>query len=721
MRRREEAIAASRLAWDGANRHYLDLQLRRLRLLLERRVLWLRSQWHHDPRQETAAQVISDAHADWLLRVEDVAAETRFYASAAQAVTVGAQLRAAEADIEALVQSMGERAPALLVLAHSYRLSAFERDVLLLCLAPELDSTFGPLYAYAQDDMLRPWPTMHLALALAGGETVDRLQLRELFSETAPLRRRHLVHVANSASPGMAVMARVLSLDERIADYLCGNNRLDERIAAALRVLQPGPLTAGQEALASQISGALRTARTRKDPWPIVNLTGASDCGQREIAVAIGGQLQVNLLQVDLQRLTRLGNGDSLISLLEREALLLQTAFYVEASDDAAHDGSVPLLLDDLMQHRQWLLIVASEEPVRDKAAWVIRLPHPEVGDSLTLWQQALGTDAGQVQTLLPLLVEQFNFGGQNIARAVTQARQQAQLQGKPLTPSVLWSASRDTAVAELDELAQRIEPYYTWRDLVVTPDVRRQLDEIAAQVAHRYQVYEEWGYGPSLHRGRGISALFSGPSGTGKTMAAEVLANHLDLALYRIDLASIVNKYIGETEKNIRRVFDAAERSGAILFFDEADALFGKRTEVKDSHDRFANIEINYLLQRMEAYRGLAILATNRRAALDRAFLRRLRFVVEFGFPDAEHRRRIWQNAFPPGIPLEGIDYVRLARLEIAGGNIRNVALNAAFLAAADGGRVRMEHLLHAARREYAKIDKLESDVEFGEDRRRA
>jgi SpoVK/Ycf46/Vps4 family AAA+-type ATPase len=265
-----------------------------------------------------------------------------------------------------------------------------------------------------------------------------------------------------------------------------------------------------------------------------------------------------------------------------------------------------------------------------------------------------------------------------------------------------------------LGDLAQRLEPCYAWEDIVLPEDTRRQLREIADQVATRPQVYEAWGFGERLSRGRGISALFSGPSGTGKTMAAEILANHLRLDLYRVDLAGVVSKYIGETEKNLRSVFDAAERSGAILFFDEADSLFGRRSEVKDSHDRYANIEVNYLLQRMEDYRGLAILCTNRRSALDRAFLRRLRFLVEFPFPDWHHRLLIWQKVFPRRAPVASLDLHALAGLEIPGGNIRNIALNAAFLAAGQGTEIRMEHVLHAARREYTKIDKLPSEAEF-------
>jgi SpoVK/Ycf46/Vps4 family AAA+-type ATPase len=238
-------------------------------------------------------------------------------------------------------------------------------------------------------------------------------------------------------------------------------------------------------------------------------------------------------------------------------------------------------------------------------------------------------------------------------------------------------------------------------------------LRQIAVHVKHRFAVYDGWGFAGKGARGLGISALFAGESGTGKTMAAEVLANELHLDLYRIDLAAAVSKYIGETEKNLKRVFEAAEDSGAILLFDEADALFGKRSEVKDSHDRYANIEVSYLLQRMEAYRGLAILTSNLKNALDTAFMRRLRFVVQFPFPDAQQRELIWRGIFPAATPLEGVDCAKLARLNVAGGGIRNIAMNAAFLAAAAGSPVAMPHLLQAARSEAAKRERALSDAE--------
>jgi hypothetical protein len=276
-----------------------------------------------------------------------------------------------------------------------------------------------------------------------------------------------------------------------------------------------------------------------------------------------------------------------------------------------------------------------------------------------------------------------------------------------------LWAAVRVRARRDLGDLAQRIDPRAQWDDLVLPARQKALLRELVAQVRNRWRVYDRWGFADKSSRGLGLSALFAGQSGTGKTMAAEVIANTLDLDLHQIDLSSVVSKYIGETEKNLRRLFDAAEGSGTVLFFDEADALFGKRSEVKDSHDRYANIEVSYLLQRMEAYRGLAILATNMKGALDHAFLRRIRFVVEFPFPDAPARAEIWRHIFPAATPCEGLDPAQLARLQVPGGNIRAIALNAAFQAADEGVPVQMRHLLRAAQTEYSKLERPLSDAE--------
>jgi SpoVK/Ycf46/Vps4 family AAA+-type ATPase len=310
--------------------------------------------------------------------------------------------------------------------------------------------------------------------------------------------------------------------------------------------------------------------------------------------------------------------------------------------------------------------------------------------------------------------VSQFNLSTQSIRNATVDALARISDDSGTDLARAVWDACRTHARPRLEDLAQRIEPGADWEHLVLPVAQREILRDIAVHVRHRLTVYEHWGFGRSGARGLGISALFAGASGTGKTMAAEVLARELRLDLHRIDLSSVVSKYIGETEKNLRRIFDAAEEGGAILLFDEADALFGKRSEVKDSHDRYANIEVSYLLQRMECYRGLAILTTNFRSALDAAFLRRIRFVVQFPFPDAEQRAEIWRRIFPPATPTEGLDPALLARLSVAGGSIRNIAMHAAFLAVDRGEPVGMAHVLRAAQGEFSKLERPLIDAEI-------
>jgi SpoVK/Ycf46/Vps4 family AAA+-type ATPase len=326
------------------------------------------------------------------------------------------------------------------------------------------------------------------------------------------------------------------------------------------------------------------------------------------------------------------------------------------------------------------------------------------------LWKRSLGKGGEKLNGVLDDLSEQFRLS----ARAIHSTSTLVGSEDKSTSADKLWSACRSLSRPRLENLAQRLEPVADWDDLVL-PDLQMQtLRQLASQVRHRMKVYESWGFSGTGRRGLGVSALFTGESGTGKTMAAEVLAFHLRLDLYRIDLSSVVSKYIGETEKNLRQVFDAAEEGGVLLLFDEADALFGKRTEVKDSHDRYANIEVGYLLQRMEAYQGLAILTTNLKSSLDRAFQRRLRFIVNFPFPDASLREAIWSRAFPAKAPTHDLDPKKLGQLNMTGGNIRNVALNAAFLAAESKKPIEMRHVLQAARLEAQKIERSLSEAEI-------
>jgi shikimate kinase len=451
--------------------------------------------------------------------------------------------------------------------------------------------------------------------------------------------------------------------------------------------------------------------------FPILNLIGGADSGQREVAAAVARALHIKLFELDPTLISsHTHDTAAFVALLEREALLLQAAYFLDLTRLDELSGSLKHFITMMCMQTGMLVLLGNRDRLEHNSRLMnVSLPRLNSHDRTTLWQQNLDEAAPLLD--IPRIVQQFRFGPTAIRQAVQAAHSQAAMSSGERLPTMddVWTACRQQSEWQLDDLAQRIDPAYVWDDLVLPADASAQLREIAQQVQQRHRVYAAWGYEHKLNRGQGISVLFAGTSGTGKTMAAEVLAHTLDLPLYRIDLAGVVNKYVGETEKNLRRIFHAAEQSGTILFFDEADALFGKRTDVKDSHDRYANIEVNYLLQLMENYSGLAILATNRRQAMDRAFLRRLRFVVDFAFPGIDGRRRIWQRVFPQHVPVGRLDYNHLAQMEIAGGNIHSIALNATFLAAADGGVVEMKHIMAAARREYAKLDKVEPALAFG------
>jgi ATP-dependent 26S proteasome regulatory subunit len=653
--------------------HRLDLELHRLRLLFRLRVAQLRSEWNRDALEDDLrGATISDAQADRLLDEQDAAA-------AADPATL-----AALDDVQRAIADERDAFPAD-TLASTFALTAFERDVLLLCFAPEVDATFELLFAYVHDDVSRRYPSADLAVSLLGGD-------RAAFAANAPLRRWALVHVDPPPQPGVPQSLRPLRLDPRVTDFLHGVNRLDDAVSEVLRPVERGPIDAEHAALAASL--AKETA---------VNLTGPTQSGKETLAHAIAEAGGRTLRRLDPRRLPPLGpERTALFRALEREARLLRLTYFVQTPEREGPDINAETAMQDVIELLDAPLIVDTRDAwLGTRTLVVAPVTRPGRAAQRILWKAALGEDAPIVDDL----VEQFDFSPEMIARAAAASSR----------AGVLWETCQQQVSWRVDDLAQRITTRQKWEDLVLGDDARIQLREVVAQVAQRARVYERWGFASRLTRGRGITALFAGPSGTGKTMAAEIIAGELGLELYRIDLAGVVSKYIGESEKNLRRVFDAAEQSGAILFFDEADALFGKRTEVKDSHDLYANIQVNYLLQRMEDYRGLAILATNRKTALDRAFLRRLRFSIDFAFPDRGARERIWRAAFPAEAPVDALDFGFLSGFEISGGNIRNIALGAAFLAAADGGVVDERHVVHAARREYAKIQKLVTPNEFG------
>ena len=504
----------------------------------------------------------------------------------------------------------------------------------------------------------------------------------------------------------------VFSQTKHPVSSLCSDNR------GLIDVLVPS-----HRALAERI--AVTWSKADNATLPVVQLCGDEDASQRAIAAAACAMLDLNLHVMSAQAIPLEPRElNALMRLWEREAALSTSALLLECGELDTNDAARESAITRLIEGTNGFLIVAGRERrrTRERPLLTFDVRKPTAKEQRAIWGSALGKATSKIDQInVDMLVSQFSLNPSTIHAVCTEAFGRAAADDNNPTESddelgsVLWDACRVQARPRLDDLAQRIDPAAAWDDLVLPETQMQFLREIAMHVRQRTKVYETWGFITKGTRGLGISALFTGPSGTGKTMAAEVLANELRLDLYRIDLSSVVSKYIGETEKNLRRVFDAAEEGGAILLFDEADALFGKRSEVKDSHDRYANIEVSYLLQRMESYRGLAILTTNMKSALDTSFLRRIRFVVQFPFPDAAQRAEIWRRIFPSDTPTEGLDVNKLARLNVSGGNIRNIALYAAFLAAEAGEPVRMTHLLRAARSEYAKLEKSLTDAEIG------
>jgi hypothetical protein len=602
----------------------------------------------------------------------------------------GGAARAAD-DPAAEIPREGQPPPALARLEVAFGLSGFERDLLLLCAGVELDAAFAALCRDAQSGA-PAGPTFGLALAALPGAHWSAL------APAAPLRYWRLVEPVT----GEGLTSSRLRIEERVLHFLTGTGSLDERLQGLAEPLEGGgDLPPSHGAVADRIV-ALWSAR--EEPPALVSLCGDDRWGKHAVAAAACGALglaphRMRAADVPAGAVER----EALARLWEREAVLGGCALLVEVDD--ADPPEVVRAAAALADRVRSPLLAASRDPLRGAGRPALRLDvdRPTPDEQRALWLGALGAGAAGLNGELDPVVSQFRLGAREIRLASTAAGRAAA--GEGLAAS-LWDACRTQSRPRLDDLAQRIDTGVGWEDLVLPGPQTQTLREITAQVRRRAQVYERWGFGRGA-RGLGIAALFSGPSGTGKTLAAEVLAGELRLDLYRIDLSQVVSKYIGETEKNLRRVFDAAEEGGAVLLFDEADALFGKRSEVKDSHDRYANIEVSYLLQRMETYRGLAVLTTNLRSALDTAFLRRLRFVVAFPFPDAAQRAEIWRRALPPETPTRGLDFVKLARLGVAGGNIRNIALAAAFLAAEAGDPLGMEHLLQAARGEYAKLER--------------
>lgn len=596
------------------------------------------------------------------------------------------------------------QAPTLVFLSVLMGLSPFEENVLLFCAAMELDPSMGSLSIQAHDDSSKHLPTFGLCLSLFSGGSWQAL------APSSPLRHNRLVTIHQSATTPL--ISAGLRADERIVNFIKGLNHLDDRLSVLLQPLETDldiqELPTSQSAAVDEILQAVVTGNAiGNGSAPVIQLLGSDHRCKKQVAAVVCRQLNCvpyvltsDLIPSDIHEL------EELLRLWQRENLLQRVVLYLDASnaDNRAFQPASALMRFVNRTQSLVLFDVEQSQQAIQRPTEIVDVSKPTAVEQRQLWIQQLGTDQ---ESLAGELAAQFSFDAASLVRIARRSGSQHSNECFSGGLNPIWQSCRRHSRPRLDHLAQRIDCRATWDDLVLPREQTQQLQEIVGQVKHRATVYQDWGFAERLNRGMGISVLFAGESGTGKTMAAEVIANAMNLDLYRIDLSQVVNKYIGETEKNLKRVFDAADDGGAILFFDEADSLFGKRTDVKDSHDRNANIETNYLLQRMEAFRGLAILATNLKQTIDKAFLRRLRFVIEFPLPDASQRREMWRRAFPASTPMGQIDLEQLSRLSVTGGNIHTIALNAAFAAADVSPAVAMPTILRVAKAEFKKLQK--------------
>jgi hypothetical protein len=622
-------------------------------------------------------------------------------------------------------------------LADAFGLSASDLLIIVIALAPELDLRYERLYAYLQDDVSRRWPSVDLTLNLLCTSSQEKASGRAWFAPDAPLLRHALISLGADARQAHApLLAQAIRLDDQVVRFLLCQDGLDSRLAPLCHLMDPdAQLDQAQLSPDDRRSLPALVIQAREDHLPFrLYFKGPFDYAKRYAAEALAREAGARLLTADLARLAQSdADFERSLHLLLREAWFFDHVILLsrlDALDAPEHES-----------HRQQLLELLGADSgvviLSGKGEWsshgqpslgVVTVPFglPDEAARTEEWRSQLamlGTPLGEDE--LRELGDRFRLTPEQIADAAytayntslkrAAAREANGSYDRP-TSADLLAAARQQAGGELAALAHKVEPVYGWGSIVLPADSQTQLHEICQRVRHNRLVMREWGFGPMIARGKGVSALFAGPPGTGKTMAAEIIARDLGLDLYKIDLSVVISKYVGETEKNLERIFGAAEDANAILFFDESDAIFGKRSEVRDSHDRYANIEIAFLLQRMEDYDGLSILATNLRQNMDEAFVRRLQYVVEFPFPDEQQRRDIWVKHFPSHAPVEGsIDFAFLGRqFKVSGGNIKNIVLNAAFMAASNGGVIGMKHVLQATRREYQKMGKPLSAADF-------
>lgn len=625
----------------------------------------------------------------------------------------------------------------LAYLSTVFGLTSIEERFVMLGLAVELDRKYERIFGFLLDDLTSKTPNISLALQIACPSPEDMRAARTTFMAPDGRLARYVLHPDTLVASGQTLLSKSLQLDKRIVTFLLDSGELDPKLKPAVEIIYPddqiSPLLV-QEDFQQRLRGFITDvyeAPAAERKRLAFHLWGNAGAGKKLQVKHLSRYFHKPLLLVDLADVQlHAASFEESLSVIIREAILHQAllcftrleVLYPAEPDLAAQQrlgrfhelldgyGGMIFLLAGRFNRLSW-------KP-KERLLLEHELAVPDEGGRERLWQafaQELGVAADVDYRVMS---GKFRFTPGQIRRALTLARGYSSWQAASagngtsgaLRSDALYKACYQQVQHKLERKATRIEPRYGWGDVILPPEQKDQLRNACNQVKYRGVVYGEWGFEKKLAYGKGLSMLFAGPPGTGKTMSAQVVAGDLQLELYKVDLSQVISKYIGETEKNLHEIFEEAQLSNAVLFFDETDALFGKRSEVKDSHDKYANIETAYLLQKMEEYQGITVLATNLLNNIDEAFLRRINYVIKFPFPDSEYREKIWQSMFPPTAPLShDVDFKYLAqRYEIAGGNIKNVVLSSAFLAAESGESIRMQHIIKSIRHELQKSGKI-------------
>jgi len=705
---------------------HLSAELQRLDLLLHREILCLRATYALS-LDEFRGLYVSDEQVDHSI---DQALGHTQETPAVQELTERA---------EALRGANAERVTAALPwhrLVTAFDLLPVEQDILLLALAPEIDLKYENLYAYLNNDVTRKWPTCDLALRLFAPSRSQRMSLRSYLLPQAPLFRHSLLQPIQPTPERPSWLAGGFSMTASLPHFLLGHSCQSPTLAPFVEYRLPAteweavPVASRQRAALQRLTTFYQQTRVGRPP-PVLIFEGRDGAGSGQAAEALCHALGIPLLYVDLQPVR--ASLDLLPKISQELALqqrLLGAGVYLDHGEALFDKEGRPLpetsrILWPVTQGTGPLCFACPpgmpwRELFRNQYCLDFHFADPDYPQRLQLWEAHLAQAGGTVvRPTLEAVADRFILTPGQIRDAVAGALDRHTVQGEPTGPlhfETLADAARAQSSQHLEQLAVKVATRLGWEDLVLPPSTLKRVQDVAAAIQYRHMVYSQWGFERRITSGRGLKVLFAGASGTGKTMTAGVIARDLGLDLYKIDLSGVVSKYIGETEKNLERIFQAAHCSNAILFFDEADALFGKRSEVKDAHDRYANIEVAYLLQRMEEHEGVVILASNLSKNIDEAFSRRMHYVVEFPLPDEHYREKLWRGMFPPEVPLgKDVDCQFLARqFTTSGGDIKNVALDAAFLAAHDGQRITMKQLIKAMARQMLKQGRIPSPADF-------